>query len=93
MHENCFELIKSERFDKDDPEHISIMKNLNTKTISEDKLIKHLSKRSAANQNITDAQIAEIMSDKDAMILCADNKRCDIINTFMAKNQTTEQKV
>ena len=36
MHQNCFELLISERYDKNDPDHIKIMKNFNTKKVDKD---------------------------------------------------------
>jgi hypothetical protein len=38
MHTNCFELIESERYNKNNPKHIEIMSRLNTKDISYDEL-------------------------------------------------------
>ena len=38
MHTNCFELIESERYNKNNPKHIEIMSRLNTKDISYDDL-------------------------------------------------------
>ena len=42
---------------------------------------------------ISDEEIANIFSDKDAMILAADNATCDQINCFMAKVQGYNSKV
>ena len=80
MHKNCFELLISERYDKNDLEHIEMMKNLNTKKVNKDDLYKYLGKRSSLNKTITDEEIANIFSDKDSMILAADNATCDQIN-------------
>ena len=80
MHKNCFELLISERYDKNDLEHIELMKNLNTKKVNKDDLYKYLGKRSSLNKTITDEEIANIFSDKDSMILAADNATCDQIN-------------
>ena len=41
------------------------------------------------NHNITDEEIASIFSNKDAMILAADNATCDQINCFMARVQSS----
>ena len=38
MHNTCFELLLSERYVKDDPNHIKMMKNFNTKNINKDEL-------------------------------------------------------
>jgi hypothetical protein len=38
MHQNCFELIESERYNKDNPKHIKMMNKLNTKDLSFDEL-------------------------------------------------------
>lgn len=80
MHKNCFELLISERYDKNDLEHIEMMKNLNTKKVNKDDLYRYLGKRSSLNKTITDEEIANIFSDKDSMILAADNATCDQIN-------------
>ena len=69
------------------------MKNLNTKCIDKDELYKYLGKRAATNNDITDESIADIFSDPDAMILAADNKTCDQINSFMAKVQIGESEI
>ena len=70
----------SERYDKNDLEHIEMMKNLNTKKVNKDDLYRYLGKRSSLNKTITDEEIANIFSDKDSMILAADNATCDQIN-------------
>ena len=38
MHNTCFELLLSERYVKDDPNHIKMMKNFNTKNINKNEL-------------------------------------------------------
>ena len=91
MHETCFELLLSERYVKDDVEHIKMMKNFNTKTIKIDDLCRQLGERDSSNMNITDDEIAAIFSDKKAMILAADNATCDQINCFMARVQAGDQ--
>ena len=42
---------------------------------------------------ISDEEIANIFSDKDAMILAANNATCDQINCFMARVQGDNTKV
>lgn len=43
--------------------------------------------------DITDDEIADIFSDKEAMILAADNATCDQINSFMATVQTGNSEI
>ena len=80
MHNTCFELIESERYNKDNPKHINIMSRLNTKDISFDELSIYLADRCSTNYHITDEEIAKIFSHKNNMILAAENQQCDVIN-------------
>ena len=91
MHQNCYELLISERYDKSDQDHIKMMKNFNTKKVNKDELYEYLGKRSSTNTQIPDEEIANILSNKDAMILAADNASCDQINCFMARVQCNDQ--
>ena len=40
MHQNCYELLKSERYNEDNPQHIIMMDKLNSKTLTQDELSK-----------------------------------------------------
>ena len=87
MHNTCFELIESERYNKNNPRHIEIMARLNTKDISFDELSAYLAKRCSTNYHISDEEIAQIFSNRNNMILAAENEQCDIINNYMADIQ------
>ena len=70
-----------------------MMKNFNTKKVYKDDLYRYLGKRSSTNIDVTDDEIASIFSDKDSMILAADNATCEQINSFMARCQHGESKI
>lgn len=69
------------------------MKNFNTKKVKKDDLYRYLGDRSSTNMKISDNEIANIFSNKEAMILAADNATCDQINCFMAKVQGENSKI